>query len=70
VQRRGDELKLVYPQPGADPAAFEGLDFTHFFLQPLDGPQRAENARRAIEYCLKHPNWRLSPQMHKWLGIP
>jgi 7-carboxy-7-deazaguanine synthase (Cx14CxxC type) len=70
VQRRGDELKLVYPQPGADPAALEELDFAHFFLQPLDGSRRAENVRRAVEYCLRHPNWRLSPQMHKWLGIP
>lgn len=68
--RRGDELKLVYPQPGADPAAFEALEFRHFFLQPLDGPEAAANTRRAVEYCLEHPRWRLSLQMHKHLGIP
>lgn len=69
AQRRGDELKLVWPQPGMDPAALEGLAFAHFFLQPLDGPDRAGNTRHAIEYCLAHPRWRLSPQMHKYLGI-
>jgi len=68
--RVGDELKLVFPQPGIDPASFETLDFRHFFLQPLDGPERDENARRAVEYCLRHPRWRLSLQMHKYLGIP
>jgi 7-carboxy-7-deazaguanine synthase (Cx14CxxC type) len=67
---RGDELKLVYPQPGIDPAGFVGLEFRHFFLQPLDGPGRDENTRRAVEYCLAHPRWRLSLQMHKYLGIP
>lgn len=70
AQRRGDELKLVHPQAGLDPAAFESLDFRHFFLQPLDGPQRGENTRRAVEYCLAHPRWRLSLQMHKRAGIP
>ncbi|MFN0084882.1 MAG: 7-carboxy-7-deazaguanine synthase [Blastocatellia bacterium] len=66
----GDELKLVYPQPGADPARFEHLDFQHFFLQPLDGPEREANTRRAIDYCLRHPQWRLSLQTHKLIGIP
>jgi 7-carboxy-7-deazaguanine synthase len=70
VQTRGSELKLVYPQPGADPARFRSLDFQHFFLQPMDGPARAENTRRAIDYCLAHPEWRLSVQTHKVLGIP
>ena len=69
-QRSGDELKLVFPQPGLDPEDFAGLPFTHFFLQPLDGPRRDENARAAVTYCLDHPRWRLSLQMHKYLGIP
>jgi 7-carboxy-7-deazaguanine synthase len=69
-QRSGDDLKLVYPQAGADPAAFEGLAFRHFFLQPMDGPQREANTRAALQYCLAHPQWRLSLQTHKLLGIP
>jgi len=71
VQREGQELKLVYPQdePEAQPANFENLAFDHFFLQPLDGPDLAENTRRAIEYCLAHPLWHLSMQTHKALGI-
>jgi 7-carboxy-7-deazaguanine synthase len=70
VQRRGDELKLVYPQPGLDPATVESLAFDHFFLQPMDGPFREANTERAVEYCLQHPRWRLSLQTHKYLGIP
>jgi 7-carboxy-7-deazaguanine synthase len=66
---RGDELKLVYPQPDAPPAAFEALDFARFSLQPMDGPDAADNTTRAIAYCLKHPQWRLSLQTHKTLGI-
>jgi 7-carboxy-7-deazaguanine synthase len=66
----GDELKLIYPQPGAEPERYAGLDFRHFFLQPLDGPDRAYNTRLAVEYCLRHPHWRLSLQTHKILGIP
>jgi 7-carboxy-7-deazaguanine synthase len=66
----GDELKLVYPQPGLEPAQFEGLDFRHFFLQPMDGPQRNANTRLTVDYCKAHPRWRLSLQTHKWLGIP
>ncbi len=70
AQTAGDELKLVYPQEGLDPAAFEDLEFAHFFIQPLDGPERARNTELAKEYCLKNPGWRLSLQMHKILGIP
>lgn len=68
---RGDELKLVYPQrePEAQPERFVGLAFTHFFLQPLDGPDAAENTRRAVAYCLRHPRWRLSVQTHKVIGV-
>ncbi len=66
----GDELKLVYPQPGAEPEAYEGLAFERFFLQPMDGPERARNTSRAIEYCLRHPRWRLSLQTHKITGLP
>jgi 7-carboxy-7-deazaguanine synthase len=65
----GDELKLVYPQAGAPPEAFEHLSFKSFFLQPMDGPDRDRNTRLALEYCLAHPNWRLSLQTHKALGI-
>jgi len=69
VQTRGQELKLVYPQPGVDPARFEGLDFERFSLQPMDGPDREAATRAAIAYCLAHPKWRLSLQTHKQLGI-
>lgn len=70
VQTSGSELKLVYPQPDALPEKFAGLDFQHFLLQPMDGPARAENTQRALRYCLDHPQWRLSLQTHKFLGIP
>jgi 7-carboxy-7-deazaguanine synthase len=69
-QASGDELKLVYPQSGIDPARLLGLRFDHFWLQPMDGPDRAANTAAAIAYCLAHPNWRLSVQMHKLIGIP
>jgi 7-carboxy-7-deazaguanine synthase (Cx14CxxC type) len=69
VQTAGQELKLVYPQAGVDPARFEGWDFERFLLQPMDGPARAENTEAAIAYCLAHPRWRLSVQTHKYLGI-
>jgi 7-carboxy-7-deazaguanine synthase (Cx14CxxC type) len=69
AQVQGHELKLVYPQPGVDPARFEGLDFDRFLLQPMDGPAREENTQAAIAYCLAHPRWRLSVQTHKYLGI-
>ena len=67
--KRGSELKLVYPQPGAEPEKFEQLDFGHFFLQPMDSPERAKNTALATEYCLAHPQWRLSLQTHKIIGI-
>jgi len=69
VQRSGDELKLVYRQEKARPEAFAGLQFDFFFLQPMDGPTLGENTRRAIEYCSTHPQWRLSIQTHKVLGL-
>ncbi len=69
VQTQGDELKLVYPQPGADPAQYEGLDFRHFLLQPMDGPDILRNTEAAVAYCLAHPRWRLSVQTHKMIGV-
>jgi 7-carboxy-7-deazaguanine synthase len=66
----GDELKLVFPQQGAEPERFTDLAFTYFFLQPMDGPDRDAATRAAIAYCLAHPRWRLSVQTHKYLGIP
>ena len=65
----GDELKLVYPQIGGQPERYRGLDFRHFFLQPMDGPERERHTQMALEYCLRHPEWRLSLQTHKMLGI-
>jgi len=70
AQATGQELKLVYPQAGVDPARFEALGFERFFLQPMDSPARTENTQAAIAYCLAHPRWRLSTQTHKYLGIP
>lgn len=67
---RGDELKLVYPQAGAEPENYAELEFRHFYLQPMDGPARERNTRLATEYCLAHPRWRLSLQTHKLIGIP
>ena len=69
VLKRGSELKLVYPQSGAEPEKFAGLAFDHFFLQPMDSPERAKNTALAIDYCLAHPQWRLSLQTHKITGI-
>ena len=69
AQLSGQELKLVYPQPGVDPARFEALDFQRFYLQPMDGPEREANTRAAIAWCLAHPRWRLSVQTHKYIGI-
>ncbi|MBI1261778.1 MAG: 7-carboxy-7-deazaguanine synthase [Rhizobiales bacterium] len=68
-QLEGDELKLVYPQAKAQPERFEGLAFRHHFLQPMDGPEQAENIRATTAYCLAHPKWRLSLQTHKLIGI-
>ena len=67
---QGHELKLVYPQPDAPPERFADLDFEHFFLQPMDGPDAARHTRETVAYCLAHPRWRLSLQTHKLLGIP
>lgn len=69
VQTRGDELKLVYPQKGAEPELFEGLAFDHFLLQPMDGPDILRNTKAAIDYCLAHPRWRFSHQTHKAIGV-
>lgn len=69
VLTRGDELKLVYPQLLAKPERFAQLDFSHFFLQPMDGPAQAAHTRAATDYCMAHPQWRLSVQMHKMVGI-
>ena len=71
VQTSGDELKLVYPQdePEAGPENFDGLDFRYFFLQPLDDRSREANTRAAVHYCLAHPQWQLSLQIHKIIGI-
>lgn len=70
VLTRGDELKLIYPQERGEPERYEHLDFAHFYLQPMDGPDRARNTELAMQYCLAHPRWRLSLQTHKYLGIP
>jgi 7-carboxy-7-deazaguanine synthase (Cx14CxxC type) len=66
---RGDEIKLVYPQQGGDPARYAMQDFSHFFLQPMDSANRAANTEAATAYCMAHPQWRLSLQTHKLLGI-
>ena len=70
VVNQGQELKLVYPQVGADPAQFETLAFDHFYLQPMDGPNAAANTAAAVAYCQTHPRWKLSLQTHKLIGIP
>lgn len=70
VQRCGNELKLVYPQAGGDPAQFADWDFDFFYLQPMDNAAQADNTAQAVAYCLAHPQWRLSLQTHKLIGIP
>ena len=67
--RHGNELKLIFPQAGAEPDKYENLDFAHLFLQPMDGPNRERNMHLAVRYCLEHPRWRLSLQTQKILGI-
>ena len=67
---RGNELKLVFPQTGAEPERFQDLGFEHFFLQPMDSPEVSRNTEQALNYCLAHPQWRLSLQTHKILKIP
>jgi 7-carboxy-7-deazaguanine synthase len=69
VLKRGNELKLVFPQEGINPAEFEHLEFEHFYLQPKDDPLRAHNTQAAIDYCLSHPKWRLGLQTHKMVGL-
>ena len=68
--RRATSSSWSIPRPGAEPERFEQLDFRHFFLQPMDGPEREANTAAALRYCLAHPRWRLSLQTHKLLGIP
>ncbi len=70
ILTKGDELKLIYPQKGAEPTKYEDLDFDHFFLQPMDSPEAAENTKATLKYCLEHPKWSLSIQTHKLLNIP
>jgi 7-carboxy-7-deazaguanine synthase len=70
VLRRGNEIKLVYPQLGAEPERYSDCDFENWFLQPMDGTRRLQNTEAAVRYCLTHPRWRLSLQTHKLLGIP
>ena len=70
VLKTGNELKLIYPQVDAEPEQFAQLAFQNFFLQPMDGPDRARNTQLATQYCLKHPQWRLSLQTHELIGIP
>jgi organic radical activating enzyme len=69
ILKRGDELKLVYPQAGAPPERYADWEFTLFYLQPMYGPDLVANTQAALEYCLRHPQWRLSLQTHKVLGI-
>lgn len=70
VVRKGNELKLVYPQREAPPERYADLEFEHFFLQPMDSPQRLAHTEAAVQYCMQHPQWRLSVQTHKYIGIP
>ena len=70
IQTSGQELKLVFPQDKAMPERFADLDFERFYLQPMDGPDRDRNTQLAVAYCLSHPQWRLSVQTHKYLGLP
>jgi 7-carboxy-7-deazaguanine synthase len=70
VLTSGNELKLVYPQAGAEPERYDGLAFDHFYLQPMDGPELEANTQAAIRYCLDHPQWKLSLQTHKFVGLP
>lgn len=70
VQRTGNELKIVYPQTGLDPMDYQDWDFHVFSIQPMDGPLLDENIRLAIRFCMQHPQWKLSLQSHKLIGIP
>ena len=70
VLRRGSELKLVFPQVGGEPERYLDSEFQHYYLQPMDGPDRERNTQLALNYCLKNPRWKLSLQTHKMIGIP
>lgn len=71
IQTEGDELKLVFPQPGAEPESLPDLSFTHYYLQPMDAAGKTDqNVQATLAYCLNHPKWKLSLQTHKWLEIP
>ena len=70
IVEKGDELKIVYPQNGLDPLDYEGLDFDHFSLQPMDGLNIQQTTHATLNYCMKHPQWNLSLQTHKLLNIP
>lgn len=70
VVKKGQELKLVYPQEGLSPEDFNHLDFDNFYLQPMDNVSQKENVQKTVEYCLKNPQWKLSLQTHKILNIP
>ena len=70
VQRNGNEIKIVFPQEGIDPKAFEGLVFQHYYLQPMDSEMQEENTRACVDYCLSNPKWKLSLQTHKLIGLP
>jgi 7-carboxy-7-deazaguanine synthase len=66
---RGNELKIAFPQPGLDPRTYEHLDFENFFVQPIDDGRLRENTAAAVQFCLEHPRWRLSTQLHKTIGV-
>lgn len=70
VLKSGNELKLVYPQQNLDPSVYLEYDFEHFFLQPVDSPDYEDNLKATLDYCLKHPQWRVSLQTHKYMNIP
>jgi 7-carboxy-7-deazaguanine synthase len=70
VQRRGNELKLVWPQPGIDPEVLLAWEFDHFLIQPMDGPDRQAAIQAAIDLVMRDPRWRLTVQAHKMLGLP
>ena len=70
ILKKGHELKIVFPQSGMNPRQYQDLDFDHFFIQPMDGPNQGENIERSKEFVVKHPKWKLSLQTHKILGIP
>jgi len=69
VVRRGDEIKVVFPQAGIDPYSFTDWEFNHFYIQPMDSPRLEQNTAAAVEYCKSHPRWKLSVQTHKFLGL-